>query len=168
MVQLPSVAVCNICQICQWLIDWLDVLHLIMHASGYVRWPGGLFVPPPPEAQHRRWQTIWKSQTQMCHFKYRMGTYHWHSGGSCHNYDFYVMYMHMYSSYHTCCIFSGIKDCRHNLHIPQSCHNIVSLVWRQERMSVKDTHYVPISQICIGISRDWSKLCLLIHNLYLA
>ncbi len=39
-------------------------------------WSGGLlqdrlFVAPP-EAHHRRWQMIWKSRTQMCHFNHQI------------------------------------------------------------------------------------------------
>ncbi len=47
------------------LIDWLGrCLTSRDHASGYMRRPcKGLFVAPPPEAQHRRWKTIWKSDT---------------------------------------------------------------------------------------------------------
>ena len=59
----------------QWVIDWLGRSF----TSHNARWRlcemtikrtwGGLFVAPSPEAQDRRWQTIWKSQRQMCHFK---------------------------------------------------------------------------------------------------
>ena len=62
--------------------DWLGrFTSRYVYACGYVRCPceghevGCLFMTSPPEAQHRRWQTIWKSQSaspyhknHICHF----------------------------------------------------------------------------------------------------
>ena len=39
----------------QKIVDWVEVLHATMHASGFVRYKcKGHGVAPPPEAQDRR------------------------------------------------------------------------------------------------------------------